>query len=775
MKKKKQKGPPMSKDIDKQITIGMERNDGTANQDPGDINGTTECNTLLQANVSNTPDTNSNESSRNSSLDTSIDKDSDHKVDDQENKVDADSIQNNINQESNTTCGPAEISNTGNGHEMNKGNDSLNANNEIENNANFDPSKSRLNEQMGNIIERNNDTVDTEIKCKDDNNETNTEKNGEISCPKEDNIQNEQSCNKETGPDTNTIEEKQVFSDAKCETMEETNKVDIIIQAISEILVEQKQSEIEKEPPCGTEPVGNTTEDQRGVKQGTQDNSGESLKLNDPTNETDQTTNKAQSEDEIYDLPTLNNTEDTSAAIQNGGDQNNCSIENIVQPPPNVKENSNAGDIVIQHSPNNKENPEEINSGDRENQNIEHNTPSSACENTTSTYRRCCCYCCYCGRLRCYRCCCQACCRPNDNTTPVCQNCSRPNVKEPHTSSVNEPTNPVCHSNCQNDSRPNVNETTHPVSNINNRSGPNNEPSASVSDGLFRPIHTSSPIKSKSNEQNELEATPSKRRKLFQNEDPNESQNGNNNDTGHIETVCERNNGKPRENDDDKRNSTMCEICRDKRKTRCERCCYNTKCETCERHNGYDAGYCEQNCRLCRPRNKSRCDYWANNKATQTNEEYIVNPNEKSTQTCFADVRDEGRTLFDDTQVIREASWTEDNKNNPRQTGRRGKQHSDDLLYRDDTQPPVKKKKQNKDMRQYEQYHNNAYLNYYVRLFREERFQGIRASEVAKYAGYEWRSRMSEKEKRPYYEMKKMASPKNSGTKNKKTNKWMME
>uniref|UniRef100_A0A8D8XQ56 Uncharacterized protein n=1 Tax=Cacopsylla melanoneura TaxID=428564 RepID=A0A8D8XQ56_9HEMI len=176
MKKKKQKGPPMSKDIDKQITIGMERNNGTVNQDPGDVNGTIS-NTLLQANVSNTPDTNSNESSRNSSLDTSIDKDSYH-------KVDAESIQNNINQESNIPCGPAEISNTGNGHEMNKGNDSLNANNEIENNANFDPSKSRLNEQMA---------VDTEIKCKDDNNETNTEKNGEISCPKEDNIQNEQS------------------------------------------------------------------------------------------------------------------------------------------------------------------------------------------------------------------------------------------------------------------------------------------------------------------------------------------------------------------------------------------------------------------------------------------------------------------------------------------------------------------------------------------------------------------------------------------------------
>ncbi|KAI5692946.1 hypothetical protein M8J75_004529 [Diaphorina citri] len=57
----------------------------------------------------------------------------------------------------------------------------------------------------------------------------------------------------------------------------------------------------------------------------------------------------------------------------------------------------------------------------------------------------------------------------------------------------------------------------------------------------------------------------------------------------------------------------------------------------------------------------------------------------------------------------------------------------------------------------YEQYHHNAYLNYFVRLFRLERFEGKRASVVAKYAGKQWRQRMSEADKRPYYEMTKYA------------------
>lgn len=59
----------------------------------------------------------------------------------------------------------------------------------------------------------------------------------------------------------------------------------------------------------------------------------------------------------------------------------------------------------------------------------------------------------------------------------------------------------------------------------------------------------------------------------------------------------------------------------------------------------------------------------------------------------------------------------------------------------------------------YRQYHHNAYLNYYVRLFRQEKFHGIPATVVAKYAGVQWRSHLSEKEKRPYYQMRKFAPP----------------
>ncbi|KAL1459088.1 hypothetical protein WDU94_011097 [Cyamophila willieti] len=770
----------MTKDIDKQETTEIERTDGNNNQDSGDVNASTESNTELQGNVSNTQDTSSNDRSRH-----------------------ADETQNNINQESNTTSEPepsGEISNTGNSHALNNKDEeglglNVNMTNETENSANFDQSKSKLNEEMGNIIEKdkegNNNNAKCEINSEDgrNKNETNMGKQEELLCPKEGEIQNEP-CNKESGPGNNNIEE-QLYSDAKCETLEGNTKEDeVIIQIFCETVpMEQKQGD-NAASGNKTETVGNSTKDQHGMKQETRNSSEEELRLNNPTVATAQTNKeevKENSKDEIYNLPTFDNTGDSSAPIQNGGDQeicnvttnnretsvpilednpgdvnnecvkppphigdsskpiettgdeNNCSDEKIIDPPTNIKENStqiqNAGDIIDQKRPNAKENLEKMNTGDKNNQDVDP-SPSSVCESTI--YSRCTtryCYCCCCCRLRwCNRCYCQSCCRPSEGSNAPCQsdcqNCSRPNDK-PTASSVNEPSGLGGHSNCQNCSKP------------------NNEPSTSVCDVSFHPKHTSSPLKSKSNEQNELEATPSKRRKL--NEDPE-----NRDDTGNKNTTSEDIHNRNREDE-----NTKCEACRDRS---------NTRSETSERQRGYESGYCEQitrqncRCRVCRP--CSNRNYWANNKSTQTNEESIENPNEKSTQTCFADVTDEGRTFLDDTKVFGEQSWVADNKENPRQIGKNGKQsfdkqhYDDELLYRNDTQPPpLKKKRGNKDTGQYEQYHHNAYLNYYVRLFREERFQGVSANEVAKYAGYEWRSRMSEKEKRPYYDMRKLAPP----------------
>uniref|UniRef100_A0A8D8XFF7 HMG box domain-containing protein n=1 Tax=Cacopsylla melanoneura TaxID=428564 RepID=A0A8D8XFF7_9HEMI len=46
----------------------------------------------------------------------------------------------------------------------------------------------------------------------------------------------------------------------------------------------------------------------------------------------------------------------------------------------------------------------------------------------------------------------------------------------------------------------------------------------------------------------------------------------------------------------------------------------------------------------------------------------------------------------------------------------------------------------------------NAYMNFYLELIKDKKFQGVRVTEVAKYAGCKW-SNMSDEMKKPYYKL----------------------
>uniref|UniRef100_A0A8D8XF40 HMG box domain-containing protein n=1 Tax=Cacopsylla melanoneura TaxID=428564 RepID=A0A8D8XF40_9HEMI len=53
----------------------------------------------------------------------------------------------------------------------------------------------------------------------------------------------------------------------------------------------------------------------------------------------------------------------------------------------------------------------------------------------------------------------------------------------------------------------------------------------------------------------------------------------------------------------------------------------------------------------------------------------------------------------------------------------------------------------------------NAYMNFYLELIKDKKFQGVRVTEVAKYAGCKW-SNMSDEMKKPYYKLAKDAPKK---------------
>lgn len=178
--------------------------------------------------------------------------------------------------------------------------------------------------------------------------------------------------------------------------------------------------------------------------------------------------------------------------------------------------------------------------------------------------------------------------------------------------------------------------------------------------------------------------------------------------------------------------------------------------------NGQRNGTCRAQCRT------------NSTKATQTNfdgsENDSIDPNEKWTQTsnCKSDPFSGSNFSTEISEFhTNEGSWSECDEGNYKHAYRNKYERFIPKTQnkRCIAKSPVIEPKREAYLckapvtDKYEQYHQNAYLNYYVRLFRMEKFKGLPAPHVARYAGAQWRKHMSEREKRPYYEMRKYATP----------------